>query len=88
MGNKETKSKGMEMTVPIELATTEELLSELFKRFDHAVFLSDKKVTGELDERDMQFKCNELATVGLLRWGILNIEGGFYDDRNERSVDL
>ena len=88
MGKEKAKSKSMEMTAPIELATTEDLLLELFKRFDHAVFLSDKQMTEEMDERDMQFKCNELATVGLLRWGLINIEGGFYDDRNERSVDL
>ena len=70
----------------IELATSEELLKELFKRFDHAVFVSDKKVTGSLNERDLQFASDELATVGLLRWGVIHIEGGFYD--NEGSPDL
>lgn len=76
------------MTSPVELATTEELLTELFKRFDHAVFVSDKKMTGEMHERDLQFGSDELASVGLLRWGIIHIEGGFYDDRDEGSVDF
>lgn len=75
------------MTTPVELATTDELLIELFKRFDHAVFVSDKKMTNDVNERDLQFNSNELASIGLLRWGVIHIEGGFYD-RDEGGVDL
>ena len=88
MGKEEIESKNIEKVTPLELASTEELLAELFKRFDHAVFVSEDKKTKDLHERDLHFASDELASVGLLRWGLIHIEGGFYDDRDEGSVDL
>ena len=88
MGKEETESKSMEKVTPLELASTEDLLKELFKRYDNIAVVTDTKMTNDIHERDLFFDPNELTTIGLLRWGIAHIEGGFYDDRDEGSVDL
>ena len=62
------------MTTPLTLIDTEALITELFSRFDHAVFVGNVRHTEETDEELFRSRGNRRMCEGLCHGAIIMIE--------------
>lgn len=52
----------------LEFISTDELLDELTRRFDHAVFSGSKEVDGLREATNVQWRGDTLKCLGLAEW--------------------
>ncbi len=69
----------------LETVSTDELVDELQKRFDHVVFAAVKEMDQVHDASDVRWKGSRLTCAGLAQWANRCLLAAYAKERNPRK---